>query len=160
MNPNKEEHALSISDLNSELFTTYGVENKVTHINQLKNINSLEELFGPDFFRIIYQGNGVDMGHYSCIFHVDEKNIEYFDSYGLLYDEIIEFCERLDIFCLYNKTKLQSEKSFLCGQYCLLKINSYPTKNKDLIDILTCNPKKSPDDIVYSLYKIKRLDNE
>ena len=150
--------ALTIQDLNNELFTSYGLDNKVTHIHQLKDIKKLDDLFGPDFFRIIYIGNGFEMGHFCCIFHVDDKNVEFFDSYGILYPEIIEFCERLDIFCIYNNKKLQSDNSYLCGQYCLLKINSFPLKNKHLIDILTCNSKKTPDEIVYSLYKVKRLD--
>jgi len=158
MNIKSEGIALSVKDLNNELFNDYGLENKVTDIKDLEKIESLEELFGPDFFRIIYIGNRVDMGHFCCIFHIDDNNIEFFDSYGILYQEIIDFCERLDLFCIYNKEKLQSDDTFLCGQYCLLKINSFPLKNKHLIDILKCNSKKTPDEIVYSLYKIKRKE--
>lgn len=158
MNLNSEKHALTSVDLNIELFNATDNSDKIVFANDLHKYSSIDELLGEDYYKIIFIGDPQQMGHYTVLLAKKPGHVDFFCSFGRMYPEVEDFCTRLGLKCSYNTYKLQNSKSYLCGNYCILKINSYPLKNKHLIDILTCNNKKTPDEIVYSLYKIKRFN--
>jgi hypothetical protein len=53
-----------------------------------------------------------------------------------------------------SSEKLQNEKSFICGKYCILRMRSLPTPLNDFIKILSQNKVFSPDQIVDKLIRL------
>ena len=151
--------ALSWKLLNEQLMNRNGHGDKIIGIEKLKEINSVQELFGKDYFKIIYIGNYENIGHWTVIFDRSDGCVEFFCSYGQIYDEIKEFCERLDIGCIYNTEKLQENNSIVCGKWVLARINNYPNDIDEFVDFFLIFKKHfSPDQLVNFLYVIKEFD--
>ena len=151
---NDKANALKWSTLNNAAANQFG-KDKIIGADKLVNINSLDELFGKDFFKIIYIGNYKDMGHWTVLFHKETKLVEFFCSFGLYYPEIRDFCDRIGVDCQYSDIQLQNEKSVICGKYCIARINNYPNKYQDFVSFLNSVEGSTPDDVINFLIVVK-----
>lgn len=153
---NDKSMALSWKLLNETLINKNGHGDKIIGIEKLKEINSVEELFGKDYFKIIYIGDYHNIGHWTVLFDLDEGLAEFFCSYGIFYDEIREFCERLSLGCVYNRHRLQEFNSIVCGKWCIARINNFPNDIDDFVNFfIACEKMCTPDQLVNFLYVVK-----
>ncbi len=64
----------------------------------------------------------IKMGHW-ILLYVKFNQIMYFDSFGMdpmFYDKrLIKYCNRYKNLIIANRKTIQSEKSFVCGAYCI-----------------------------------------
>lgn len=137
------------------------LENAVLHIDAIQELNyDLEKIFGNRssiIFFIPNINNADDVGHFVLLTHVSNDNIEYFDSFGNLpHAFVMEIVRRnKGMTITYSKRKLQNKNSYICGKYCLLRMQSQPSHLDDFIDILLSNKRLSPDKVVDTLIKTK-----
>lgn len=105
-----------------------------------RNIDQLLDPYGRTI--ILYETNGIDNGHYTCVFR-NKKGINYFDSYGLEIEEPLEYfgegvkelTNSDDNFLnkllyqdkhkvYYNNHRLQEFKKDIstCGRWCIIRM--------------------------------------
>jgi hypothetical protein len=119
---------------------------KIIKYSDLDQFRTIEELLPKDVdFRIILIEQNPNSGHWTCILRYG-KTIEWFDSYGIKFDEELNFISKVknrllgqDVKFLtillndakargwnviWNKKKLQQLKDGIntCGRWCLLRI--------------------------------------
>ena len=119
---------------------------KILKYSELDQFRTIEELLPRDIdYRIILIEQNPNSGHWCCILRYG-KNIEWLDSYGLRFDEELNFISKMknkllgqDVKyltillndakargwnCIWNKKKLQQLKDGVntCGRWCLLRI--------------------------------------
>jgi hypothetical protein len=119
----------------------------------LKQYNSISDIIPNinNFFICLLEEN-FNEGHWTCCMHLKE-GYYYFNSYGQKYDSDIsvipmcirrilgqdrrEFSRLLDgVKCDWNKTKLQGERSQVCGRYCCLVITMCCMMGYDSTDFI------------------------
>ncbi len=119
---------------------------KIIKYSELDQFRTIEELLPNDKdYKIILIEQNPNSGHWTCILRYG-KTCEFFDSYGLRFDEELNFISKVknrllgqDVKLLslllndakargwnviWNKTKLQQLKNGVntCGRWCLLRI--------------------------------------
>ena len=95
---NGENYALSdqnMLDLTEHKYRVYKYED-------LENVNSIDELLGKYGGFILLFQNTQFSGHWVSVFKINNKTIEFFDSYGLKVDEELQFTE-------YNRRRHQGK---------------------------------------------------
>jgi hypothetical protein len=84
-----EQYAFSgknMKDLTENKYSIY----KYQDLEQIKNVDQLLGKTGG--FILLFQ-NTEFSGHWVCVFKIDDKTLEFYDSYGLKVDEELEFTE-------------------------------------------------------------------
>ena len=73
-----------------------------------------------------------------------KKKIFYFDSFGskCTNKNLIKFIKQYKLPIEHNQTKIQDDKSSLCGYYCLYFLHEYFKKNKSCKEIISKFNKK------------------
>ena len=156
-NMNDSVNAINWTTLNNVLMNQFS-RDKIIGAEKLQNINSIEELFGRDFFKIIYFGNYKDMGHWTVLFDKGEGVIEFFCSYGQIYDEIKDFCIKLKLECHYNQIQLQADNTVICAKYCIARINNFPNEIDEFVGFLHSIKGVTPDEIINFLFVVKEFN--
>lgn len=135
------------------------IENAVLHIDVIKEFNyDIDKIFGNRSSIILFIPNAEneeDVGHFVLLTHVTKNTIEYFDSFGRLpHAFVMQLAKNNNnMYITYSTTKLQHKNSYICGKYCLLRMQSQPSSLDDFIKILLFNKKLTPDGIVDTLIK-------
>lgn len=124
----------------SKVRQALGDDVKILKYSELKNYESMNELLPSlNTFFICLLEEEMNIGHWTAMMRL-KNGFNYFNSYGDRFDtdiSIIPLCIRkilgedkrefkrlLDgAECDYNKTKLQGEKSQVCGRWCILVIS-------------------------------------
>lgn len=170
---NNPTSAFSIEDIYNFLSNpSIDLNTQVLNIEFLKqNFNSFDEIFKNNYSIILFipnpkqnEGENLNLedqiGHFTLFTNFDDENVEFFDSFAKEPPSIIkEICQRFNKNLILNKTKLQSDKSYICAKYCLARMQSLPTSLKVFTKILRSS-KYSPDYIINNLYVNKRQKNE
>jgi hypothetical protein len=86
---NGEQYALSGSDMLDLTEHKY----RVYKYQDLENVNSIDELLGRNGGFILLFQNTASSGHWVTVFKINDKTLEFYDSYGLNVDEELEFTE-------------------------------------------------------------------
>lgn len=152
----------------------YNPDSKIINYKDLLNYNSLINLIKTNKKIIIFYPISADnMGHWTCLL-VKKKDIYFFDSYGLYFDEQQVYANKdilksnklndeyltmllFDLFekgyrIFRNPYKLQSPKSQTCGRYVSLFLiyNKSPTEFYE--KFFKYNYEK-PDDVIIKYIK-------
>ena len=110
--------------------------------DQLQYINSIDELLQPYGRAIIlyFWNMSPKIGHYCCVFKNKNNNIEFFDPFGSIeqtlkqipkqfktlsgqdYPKLTELLYECPYEVEYNDKKIQSEKTSVCGRYCIVRM--------------------------------------
>lgn len=86
--------------------------------------------------------------HWVCIYFTNDKNVEYFDSFGFppTENEIIEFIFRhKNCNIIYNARQFQSLTSITCGAFCVIYIilKNFGVSFCDLVRFFSNNLEKN-----------------
>jgi len=84
-----EQYALSGSDMLDLTEHRY----RVYKYQDLENVNSIDKLLGRNGGFILLFQNTASSGHWVTVFKIDDNTLEFYDSYGLMVDEELEFTE-------------------------------------------------------------------
>ena len=68
-----------------------GGNTKVVAYHELQNYNSIEELLRPYGSVVLLFETKYNVGHYTCLYYDDNKNLYFFDPYGLEPDEELKY---------------------------------------------------------------------
>lgn len=80
--------ALSESEI---LHLIDGKANVITY-TELEDIDNLDEALGKHgAFVLLYQTLNKNYGHWTCVFKMNKNSVYFFDSYGLLIDDEMDF---------------------------------------------------------------------
>lgn len=124
---------------------------KIVVYSDLPKYKSLDELLNP-YGRVIilYETNGIDNGHYTCLFR-NYQGINYFDPYGMEIEQPLDYFgdgvkeltnsddnylnkllyqDKYHIF--YNQHRLQELRKGIstCGRWCIVRL-LYPDIDED-----------------------------
>ena len=151
---------LSVEDIH-EIFVSSSrdVVNSVLHIDVIEGFDfNLDKIFQNRYSIILFLPNpdpNDEVGHFVLITHLDNENLEYFDSFGNNPQvQVEELARRNGMKVVKSSVKLQNEKSFICGKYCILRLRSLPTPLNEFIKILSKNEVFSPDQLVDKLIRL------
>ena len=146
LNYYKTELARMLSNVDFIPFFGIDVEKKIMLYSELKNYNTILDLFPKDDYRIILIEQEKNVGHWVVALRINEKVI-FFDSYGLYPDDQLDFIskiknrllgqshpeirrlmkgiEKYGLKAWYSKTKYQSEGDNIstCGRWVCLAIH-------------------------------------
>jgi hypothetical protein len=144
---------------------------KIITYPELTKYKTLDQLLKPYGAIIILYLTSENYGHWVACFMRDKKNVEFFDSYGLIVDSELKFAPQyfrkehnmvyphLTYLLLksgykvhYNNHKLQSDKrdTSTCGRHCAVRIMLRHLKIEDYVKLLK-NEYRDPDYIVTAL---------
>ena len=130
-----------------------GNDTRIIKYSELKNYETIDDLLPTiNSFFIILLEEEMNSGHWTCMFRTP-TGYYYFNSYGQKYDvdiSVIPMCIRKILgedkreitrlldgkTCEWNNTKLQGDKSQVCGRWCILCIS------------MCCMMGYSPDDFI------------
>lgn len=162
----------SLSD--SEMFNYLGGKTKIIKYPDLSKFNDIDELLEPYGNVIILYLTGQNYGHWTCLFKIDNKNIEFFDPYAFKPDEELklipvhfrkennQFTPHLSHLLYncnytihYNDYKLQqfAKDTNTCGRHCLVRLLFKKMFIDDYAKMMM-NQKISPDYIVSCITSI------
>jgi hypothetical protein len=136
--------------------------NLVTYSN-IKNYKNLNQLLGKYGCCIILYHDHLQTGHWSMILkHGNEKEIEVFDSFGLMLDDSLKWETRFKIpkiltkliydsnhTVVYNDVKLQQKKQNVatCGRHIIIRNWLRNLHVDSFCDLMKSTP-YSPDELV------------
>lgn len=166
---NKPEAAFTLEDIYNFLTNpSIDLQSQVLHINFLsQNFESFDDIFKTNYSIIIFipsptfdeslgHDNPNNIGHFTLLTNFDDKNIEFFDSFGKEPPSVIKnLCEKFDKHLITNNIQLQGNNTYICAKYCLSRMQSLPTPLKDYVKILKSADKLTPDYIINNLYNNK-----
>jgi hypothetical protein len=115
-----------------------GKANVLTY-SELENIKNLSDALGEnDAFVLLYQTLNKNYGHWTCVFKVDEFTIEFFDPYGILIDDEMDFVPEYFKNTNYKKFRYLTKLLYDSG-YTII-YNEYPLQAESTSDeiINTC----------------------
>ena len=134
---------MNIPISSEDIYRIFNGKIKIISYDQIRYYNNIDELLNP-FDRVIilyfWKSEPVKYGHWCCLFRRPNNNIEFFDSYGTLENQLnnidpyfarlngedYPYLTRLLYECPfqieYNNKTLQSKKSSVCGRYCILRL--------------------------------------
>lgn len=156
----------SLSDI--EIKRVLGGETKIITYPELAKYKTIDELLQPYGNVIILYLTGENYGHWTCLFKLDDKNVEFFDPYALKPDRELKLIpmhfRRIKnqvtphlSHLLYNSkytihyNDYPLQKHFrdinTCGRHCIIRLY-FKNINIDKYIKLMTNQKKSPDEIV------------
>ena len=149
---------LSIEQIH-EIFesSSRDIVNSVLHLDVLEGMNyNLDQIFQNRYSIILFLPHPVEeIGHFVLLTHLDNSSLEYFDSFANPPSpQVQELAKRNGMKIVKSSEKLQHEKSFICGKYCILRMKSLPTPLSDFIKILSQNKVFSPDQVVDKLIRL------
>ena len=133
-------------------------EDSVYHIELIELMNyNLDAIFKERYSIILFIENPTsEIGHFVLLSHISKDKLEYFDSFGREPpDSVKKLAEINEMKLSYNTVQIQDTKSNVCAKYCLLRMQSLPSKLSDFINMLTNNKSLSADKIVMLLIKTK-----
>jgi len=84
-----EQYAFSGKDMKDLTENKYAIYK----YQDLEKKNSIDQLLGRNGGFILLFQNTKFSGHWVCVFKIDDKTLEFYDSYGLKVDEELEFTE-------------------------------------------------------------------
>lgn len=152
--------ATSASQLHKVLAGTRYVPNDTTmRIEDIVNYNSIDNLFGNRYYKILFLTGADEIGHWVLLTHLRDRDLEYFDSFGLEPPAILhQWCAAVGVEDLSFSTKrLQHPESYNCGRFVLARISSQPTELAVFLNILSSSKHFTPDDIVGSLFNVDNI---
>lgn len=82
-------HPLSDKDILKGL-ALVGIRPNYFTYEQITRIDTVEEVLGPSGFCLIIYEHGKNTGHWCCLFRRPNGDIEFFDGYGFIMDDILE----------------------------------------------------------------------
>lgn len=131
------------------------IDTNIILYHNLKNYKSINQMLKNNCCIILYQSD-INFGHWCCINKID-KNIYFFDSYGMFPDkqkdylneskEIKKLNETDEIkrlikhsiykgyHCFYNHNRLQGKNTSTCGYWCVSFIK-YNKSEDDFYDYI------------------------
>ena len=158
-----EDKPLTVSDL-----LKYNYKIQVGHIlySDIKNYNSINELFQNNLGLIILIDRGQKIGHFVCLLK-KKNNIEFFGPYGYTISEILNIMNINDLSLLklfnksnfriiYNKYQYEEESNKIesCGLHTITRLLKYNLTNEQYHKWLRYKNLK-PDEIVSLLTYFK-----
>lgn len=164
-NPNNPSNAFSIEDIYNFLSNpSIDLRSQVLNINFLEQeFVTIDDIFKNNYSIILFipnpnydDTNDIDnpnnIGHFTLFSNLDDKTVEFFDSFGQQPPDIIKvICKKFNLNLITNKIQLQNNSSYICAKFCLSRLYSLPTSLSDYVKILTSS-KYEPDVIINKLY--------
>ena len=153
----KPSDATSASQIHKVLAGTRYIENEVVmRLEDIVKYNSIDELFGERYYKVLFVTGEGDIGHWVLLTHLENKNLEYFDSLGFLPPQILtDWGEKVGVEDLsYSRVILQHKDSYNCGRFVLARISSQPTPFPIFLDLLRSSKLFSPDELVGYLFNV------
>jgi hypothetical protein len=115
-----------------------GKANVLTY-SELEDIDDLDDALGKyGAFVLLYQTLSKNYGHWTCVFKVDDDTVEFFDSYGILVDDELNFVP--EHFKNMNYKKFRHLTKLLYDSGYKVIYNEYPLQAESSSDeiINTC----------------------
>lgn len=139
--------------------------------SDLRKYDTIEDAIGPTKKLVILYLSTPHYGHFCCVWINDKNELCFFDPYGMLPDDELEFIpdafrfEGGQLYPLltyllwkspkkvnYNEFKLQkvSNKISTCGRWCLVRLEYPNLSDKKFSEIFMGN-KHTPDRLIYEM---------